>query len=86
MHEKSLMDNLMKKILLLAEREKAVKVTKISVKLGALSHMSKDHFKEHFDISSRGTIAQDAEIETEESQDLDDPHAASVILKNIDVQ
>lgn len=86
MHEKSLMDDLIKKILLLARQERASKVTKVTVKLGALSHMSKEHFKEHFDVASQGTIAQDAEIEAEESQDIHDPHAMSVILKKIDVQ
>ena len=86
MHEKSLMDDLMKKILLLAEREQAAKVTKIRVKLGALSHMSKEHFQEHFEIASQGTLAEGAEIEAEESEDLHDPDASSVILKNIDVQ
>jgi len=86
MHEKSLMDDLIKKITDLATKEKATKVTKVHVKLGALSHMSKEHFKEHFEIASKGTIAQGAEIEAEESQDIQDPNALSVILKNIDVQ
>lgn len=85
MHEKSLTDNLIKKIIELAAKEKAKKVTKVSVKLGALSHMSKDHFKEHFDISAKGTIAENALIEAEESQDIHDPDAATVILKSIDV-
>ncbi len=86
MHEKSLMDDLMKKIVSLAEKERASKVTKVRVQLGALSHMSKEHFQEHFEIASQGTIAQGAEIEAEELHDLHDPKAASVILKNIDVQ
>lgn len=86
MHEKGLMDDLIKKIISLAKIEHAVKVTKVSVKLGALSHMSKEHFREHFEIASQGTIAQGAEIDAEESQDIHDPNASSVILKNIDVQ
>lgn len=86
MHEKSLMDDLMRKILHLAEKEKATRITKVSVKLGALSHMSKEHFKEHFDISARETIAQDAEIDAEESQDIHDPNAMVILLKSIDVE
>ena len=53
MHEHSLMNNLMSKILSLAEKENAVQITKISVKLGALSHMSPEHFREHFDIAAK---------------------------------
>jgi hydrogenase nickel incorporation protein HypA/HybF len=86
MHEQSLINDLIKKILSLAEREKARKVTKVSVKLGALSHMSAPHFKEHYDIAAKGTIAENAIIEAEESSDIDDPHAQAVILKSIDVQ
>lgn len=85
MHEKSLMDNLMNKILILAEKEKAAKVTKVSVKLGALSHMSAEHFKEHFEIASQRTIAEHAEIDAEESQDMRDPDAQVILLKSIDV-
>lgn len=85
MHEKSVMDSLMKKILELASEQKANKVVKVRVKLGALSHMSKEHFKEHFAIASKGTIAQNAEIEMEESQDIQDPNARSITLESIDV-
>lgn len=86
MHEQSLMDDLMRKILQLAEAQHAKKITKIRVKLGALSHMSPEHFQEHFSISAQDTIAQDAKIEAEESQDIHDPHAMTVLLKSIDVE
>jgi hydrogenase nickel incorporation protein HypA/HybF len=85
MHEHSLMNNLMKKILALAAKENAAKVTKVSVKLGALSHMSPEHFKEHFDFSAKGTIAENAIIETEQSTDVNDPNAQTILLKSIDV-
>lgn len=85
MHEQSLMNHLMKKIIDLAAIQKATKVIKVRVKLGALSHMSASHFKEHFDIAAKGTIAENATIETEESQDINDLHAADVILKQISI-
>jgi hydrogenase nickel incorporation protein HypA/HybF len=79
------MENLMGKILYLAEKEQATKVTKVSVKLGALSHMSPEHFKEHFDIAAKGTIAENAVLDTEEDVNLNDPNAQSILLKSIDV-
>lgn len=82
MHEKSLMDDLMKKILQLSNDQKVIKV---SVKLGALSHMSPEHFQEHFDIAAKGTLAEGAEIVAEESEDIHDPNAATILLKSIDV-
>lgn len=85
MHEQSLMNNLINQILLLAEKEHATKVTHVSVKLGALSHMSAAHFKEHFEISAKGTIAENATIDAETSDDVNEPNAQAILLKSIDV-
>ncbi len=85
MHEFHLMNNLMNKILALAKEQQASQVTKVSVKLGALSHMSPSHFKEHFDIAAKGTIAENAEIDAEESEDMSHPDAQAVVLKSIEV-
>lgn len=79
------MDSLMQKIFRVAEREGATRVTCVSVWLGALSHMSKEHFQEHFDIAAENTIAQGAFLEMEESQDLTHPQAQSILLKSIGV-
>jgi len=79
------MNNLMDKILALAEKEHAAKVTVVSVKLGALSNMSAGHFKEHFEIAAKGTIAEGAEIDAEESPNLHEPDAQAILLKSIDV-
>ena len=46
MHEASLMKNLMGKLEQLAREHGAGRVTRVSVKLGALSHFSPDHFRE----------------------------------------
>lgn len=85
MHEYNLVNKLINKILALADEQQATRVTKISVELGALSHMSASHFKEHFDMAAQGTIAENAEIDAEESQDIHDPNAQVVMLKSIDV-
>lgn len=85
MHEHSLMKNFMNKVLHVAGKEKAAKISKVSVWLGALSHMSPDHFKEHFDISAQGTIAEKASLDIEESHDIHDPNAQAIVLKSVDV-
>ena len=85
MHERSLMNDLMKKILFLAAEKRAKKVTRVSVRMGALSHMSPSHFKEHFTIASQGTLAEGAEIDAEEGEEIDDPNALGIVLKSIDV-
>lgn len=36
-------------------------------------------------MAARGTLAEGADIEAEESQDLNDPYAQTVLLQSIDV-
>ncbi len=86
MHEHALMADLMRQILKAAEQEKATAVVGVSVWLGALSHMSPEHFAEHFEDAAAGTIAAGAEITTETSSDIHDPHATGVLLNGIDVE
>ena len=85
MHEQSLMNDLMKKILTIASQEGAARVTKVTVQLGALSHMSGEHFREHFDESAKGTIAEAAELATVESTDINEPNAQDILLLSVDV-
>ncbi|MEJ0097201.1 MAG: hydrogenase maturation nickel metallochaperone HypA [Bauldia sp.] len=85
MHEHALMSDLMRQILKTAEAENARAVVGVSVWLGALSHMSPDHFAEHFEHAAAGTIAEGATIETATSTDIHDPHAADVLLQGIEV-
>lgn len=85
MHEASLMNALMRRIDEIAAAEGATRVTAVRVRLGALSHMSPEHFREHWEVSSRGSIAREAELEVEVSEDLDDPGAQDVTLLSLDV-
>ena len=86
MHETHVVDDLVKKIVqTAAQTGRAVKVFKVSIQLGALSQMSPSHFKEHFSIAAHGTIAENAQLEIEVSDDIRDPDAQRVLLKKIEV-
>lgn len=85
MHEASLMNALMRRIDEVAAAEGASRVTAVRVRLGTLSHMSPEHFREHWEVSSRGSIAREAALEIEVSDDLDDPGAQDVTLLSVDV-
>jgi hydrogenase nickel incorporation protein HypA/HybF len=85
MHEQSLMNDLMAKIMAVAEENNATKVVSVGVWLGALSHMSPDHFREHYEESSNGTIAEGAELKIELSEDINDPNAQEILLRDIEV-
>ena len=86
MHEASLMKGLMRRIDALAGAENARRVSAVSVWLGALSHMSAEHFREHFDEAASGSIAEGARLDIDVSDDIDDPNAAEVVLRSIDVE
>ena len=86
MHERALMVDLMRKIEAEALGAGGGRVTRIRVRLGALSHLTAKHFREHFEDASRGTLAEGAEVEAEIRTDPTEPEAQGVVLESIDVE
>ena len=85
MHERALMDDLVRKVLAVAEVEEATAVTRIRVRLGALSHFTPAHFVEHWVDASRDTIAEGAEVEAAMDDSLDGDAAQGVVLEAVEV-
>jgi hydrogenase nickel incorporation protein HypA/HybF len=83
MHEKALMDDLMRAILEVAEREESSRVVRVRVRLGALSHFTPEHFREHFVDASAGTVAEGAEVEATLDQDPTARGAQGVVLESV---
>lgn len=86
MHEKALIDDLVRTIESAAQAEGGGRVTRIRVRIGALSHFTADHFREHFEDASRGTLAEGARVETELRTDPTEPEAQGVVLEELDVE
>jgi len=61
-HEHHLMNDLMRRIGRAAEAHGGERVVAVSVWLGALSHMTPDHFREHFEEAAVGTLAEGARL------------------------
>ena len=85
MHETALVRDVVHRIEDLARSTGARRVTGAKVWLGALSHLSAEHFREHFAIEARETLAVGAVLEIEVSDDPDDRHAQHVRLISIDL-
>ena len=81
MHEASLMRGLMAKMEEIAGTEDA-RIVRVSVWLGALSHMS----AEHFEASAAGTRAEGAELSVTVSTDISDPHAQDILLESVELE
>jgi hydrogenase nickel incorporation protein HypA/HybF len=85
MHEASLMNDLMRKILRVSREQKGARVVGVSVKLGALSHMSAAHFREHFAVAAQGTVAEGARLDIQEVTDTSDPMAQQILLESVEI-
>lgn len=86
MHEMSLMQSLMRQLEGLADREGASTITAVRLRLGALSHFSPEHFREHFAQVAPGTRAAGATLEISTSDDIHDPHAQDVVIESLEVE
>jgi hydrogenase nickel incorporation protein HypA/HybF len=86
MHEMSLIHDLMRKIETIARDQNAVKVVGVKIRLGALAHISADHFREHFEEESKGTIADGARLHVELLTDENDPQAQDIMLDSVEVE
>jgi hydrogenase nickel incorporation protein HypA/HybF len=76
----------MRRIEEVAHEAGATRVTLVSVRLGALSHLTPEHFREHFADAARGTIAANAEVEAVLDDDISDAQARDVLLESVEVE
>jgi hydrogenase nickel incorporation protein HypA/HybF len=80
------MRDLMREVEASARAEGAARVVRIRVRLGALSHFTPEHFREHFEDASRGTLAEGAEVEAELASDPTEPAAQGVVLESVELE
>jgi hydrogenase nickel incorporation protein HypA/HybF len=86
MHETGIVRDLLRKVEQACLEAGAAKVSRVTVRLGALSQFSPAHFREHFDEEARGTLAEGAALGIEISDDLRDPNAQSVMIRNLELE
>lgn len=86
MHERALIEDVTRKVQQLAAADGADRVTRVQVRLGALSHFTPEHFREHFDDAARGTLADGAEVVATLDPDIRAAYAGDVVLESIEVE
>ncbi len=86
MHERFLMRDLVARIEATAQAEGATRVTRVDVQLGALSHFTPEHFREHFEDATLGTVADGALVVAELEDDIASPRARDVVLIAVEVE
>ncbi len=85
MHEAGLLKDLVARIRDVAATEGVERVARVSVWLGALSHMSPEHFRDHYNIEARGSPGEGAELDIELSEDPMHPNAQGILLKSVEI-
>jgi hydrogenase nickel incorporation protein HypA/HybF len=86
MHERTLMRDVMARIEDVARAEGAARVTRVSVRLGALSHLTPEHFREHFDDAALGTLAEGASVVAVVDDNPAADRARDVVLESVEVE
>jgi hydrogenase nickel incorporation protein HypA/HybF len=86
MHEQSLINDLIRKIEAIARQQQAERVIGVRVRLGALAHLSPEHFRAHYVAAARGTLAEGAALEIQVMSDITDPHAQDLLLDSVEVE
>ena len=85
MHERALLADLVRKLESVAGREGATGIRSVRVRIGPMSHMTPDHFVEHFVDATRGTVAEGARCDVEQI-DPHDPLAQSIVLASVELE
>ena len=76
----------MRELEAVARREGATRVTRISVRLGALSHFTPEHFRDHLADAAVGTVAEAAQVDAICDRNPTDARARDVVLENVEVE
>ena len=85
MHEMQTVTALCRKAVDAAKQAGATRVTKVTVRIGAYSHLSEDHLRRHFIAAAAGSLLEAAELDVSTSANVDDPHAQEIELVSVEV-
>jgi hydrogenase nickel incorporation protein HypA/HybF len=80
-----MMNDLVRKLEAVSDSEGRGQVRAIRVRLGALSHFTPQHFREHFEQATQGTIAEGASVDAQLSVDTTTADAQGVVLESVEI-
>ncbi len=85
MHEEALLKDLRRKVEEVAIARNALKVSSISLWVGALSHLTGEQLRARWPELVAGSVAEGSELVIDFSTELNDPNAQGIILKSLNI-
>ncbi|MCB2155771.1 hydrogenase maturation nickel metallochaperone HypA [bacterium] len=86
MHEMSLFKPLITRIEQIAEEESSPSIAAATVRLGAFAPISPDHFKEHWNEFTKGTVAEGATLTLVRDENEMSPRAQDIVLESVEIE
>ena len=83
MHEERLVRDLRAKVEELSRAHGGARLLRARVALGPLSHLDEERFRQLWERTMEGGPAETAVLEVETLERLDDPAAASIVLRTV---
>ncbi|GAB3096271.1 hydrogenase maturation nickel metallochaperone HypA [Aestuariicella hydrocarbonica] len=85
MHELSLLKDLLNKIRQIAQQQQPNQLTSVTVELGALAHISAEHFRQHFETAVIGTDLERVDLTVICNDDIHAPTAQDIVLTSVEL-
>jgi hydrogenase nickel incorporation protein HypA/HybF len=86
MHEEAMLQDLRRKIVEITDREGGLRVARIHLWVGALSHVSEEQLRRQWARVVEGTSAETAALDLTTSPDMQDPRAQGLVLLSLAVE
>jgi hydrogenase nickel incorporation protein HypA/HybF len=85
MHEAGLVRSLVGKADAVVAAEGAERASSVTVRVGAMSHISPDHLRDYFVQEAKGTKVEGADLQIETDNDLTAPEAMDLVLVSVEL-
>jgi hydrogenase nickel incorporation protein HypA/HybF len=86
MHESGLIEDLIFKAEAVAREHSAQKVSAVEVSIGPLAGIEPEHLREHFEMASRGTLVEGAELRFREPGEEAARDPLGVFLESVELE
>ncbi|HXY47322.1 MAG TPA: hydrogenase maturation nickel metallochaperone HypA [Thermoplasmata archaeon] len=85
MHEEAMVRDLVRKVEEVARSEGGIRVTRVRLWVGALSHLTARGLRDRWPVATRQTAAEGSDLDLTVSSDPRDPRSTDIVLESVDV-